>query len=407
MIKLYPRKILPDIQKYLGDETVIVIHGSRQVGKTHLLFLIRKHLESTGKKVYYFDLEYPEYLSLINSGIRNFMQFLKANNFDENKEAYIIIDEVQYLDNPSSFIKIIADHYKKIHLIVSGSSTFAIKTKFSDSLVGRTTNFELFPLNFAEFLEFKKVKINLKEAKDPVSIGLLKNMFKEYVLFGSYPKIVLEPEIEKKKRAILQIIDTYVKKDIKDFANIENVKKFNDLIYLLASQTGQLVNMQSLSKETNLSFPTLQKYLSILEETFVIKLLTPFSKSPSVEIAKTPKVFFYDSGLASLLWLKNFQETLLGSLFETAIFSLLVKKFSKEDIHYWRTKSKQEIDFIITKDNLVIPAEVKLNFERFNISPITSFTKKYKVKDYFVISLDGEKKNQHHIFPWELELLPI
>ena len=131
---------------------------------------------------------------------------------DSREKVFVFIDEIQYLKDPSSFLKLIADHQKGIKLIVSGSSSFAIKTKFKDSLAGRTVNFEIFNLSFREFLLFKKYPFEEGKVYTTKKIDELRGLFREYVLFGGYPRIVLTPETERKEKYLQQIIDTYVKK---------------------------------------------------------------------------------------------------------------------------------------------------------------------------------------------------
>lgn len=401
-MKLYNRTVFAEIKKYLGDEIVIVLQGARQVGKTHILLLIQKHLESQKRDVFYFDLEYPDLLLDFNSGVHALLSTLQAKGIKEKDEVFVLIDEIQHLDNPSSFIKIIADHHKNIKLIVSGSSSFEIGAKFTDSLVGRTVRFEIFPLSFEEFLHFKGKSYDLTHAKTSFVVSQLKQLYHEFVRFGGYPRIVLEGDEFKKKRFLLQIIDTYIRKDIRDLANVVDIKKFNDLLYVLASQSGGIVNIRSLSTQTHISYPTLKKYLFILEATFVIKLVKPYSKSPKVEISKNPKVYFHDTGLQSLLWLKDFQHTLLGPVFETNIFSELVKKYGKDFIYYWRTKNKVEVDFVLVRDNKVIPIEAKINFARFDGRAISSFCRRYKGNWWYVVGMEGKKENQHFVYGWEV-----
>lgn len=401
-MKIYKRSIIDSLTPYIGDETIIVLYGARQVGKTHILFYLRTYLSERGKKIVYYDLEYPELLADLNKGASVFLSDLQGKGYVPGEEIFVLIDEIQYLDHPSSFLKIVADHYKNIHLIVSGSSTFDIKSKFTDSLVGRSIAFEIFPLSFEEFLRFKETGYALPDVKSPSGILALIELYKEFIVFGGYPKVVLEGSQEKKKAYLLQMIDTYIRKDVRDLANVEDIKKFNSLLFVLASQSGQLLDMKALSSESGISFPTLQKYLAILEETFVIRLVTPYSKSPAVEISKNPKIFFYDSGLQSLLWLKNFQKTLLGNVFETNIFGELVKKFGRHVIHYWRTKTHQEIDFIVHTDTVLLPLEVKINFQQFSAQAMKLFRKKYNVDHGNVIGLMGEKPSEIGLFPWEI-----
>ncbi len=405
-MRLYKRKVFNKIEPYIGDETVIVLHGARQVGKTHILYYLREWLNKRDKKNFYYDLEYPELLEFFNKGVDSLISKITDEGYQKGEECYVMIDEIQYLDNPSSFLKIIADHHKNIHLIVSGSSTFEIKSKFKNSLAGRTVSFEVYPLDFEEYIEFIDENIKISDSLSEITIEKLKGLYLKFIKYGGYPKVVLENNEEKKKQLLVQLIDTYIRKDIKDLANISDIRKFNNMLKVLASQSGQLLDMQSLSREIEISLITLKKYISILEETYVIKLVSPYSKSASVEITKSPKIFFYDSGLQSILWLNNFQDVVLGSVFETNIFGELTKVFDRRDIAFWRTKTHMEIDFVIEKNiDPYLPIEVKLNFGNFNQRAINTFNKKYKLNNWKLIGLNGQKTNNNYIFPWEINKL--
>jgi predicted AAA+ superfamily ATPase len=295
-----------------------------------------------------------------------------------------------------------ADHHKHIRLIVSGSSTFDIKTKFTDSLAGRTLQFEVFPLSFAEFLTFKESAYTNTDNLSPAGLQQMKLLYAEYITFGGYPKIVLEPDGTKKKQHLLQLIDTYIRKDIRDLADVTDIAKFNGLLKILSSQSAQLLNISALSRETGISQPTVSKYLSILEETFVIKRVTPFSRSPKVEISKNPKVFFLDSGLQTLLWLSDFPTTMLGNVFETNVFGELIKRYGRQNINYWRTKSGLEVDFVVHRNSTLTALEVKSNFQAFSDRTITSFCRKHSITDWQVVGLEGKKTSRHALYPWEI-----
>lgn len=403
---LYRRTLLPQVVKYLGDDNVIVIHGARQLGKTHLLYLIAAELEARGQKYHYIDLEDPLMLETLNQGHIGLIAYLKGAGYQETEEIFVLIDEIQYLDQPSSLLKIIADHYKNIHLIVSGSSTFAIKSKFTDSLAGRTVDFVVYPLSFAEFLIFKDIRIDIAEATSPAHIQQLQALYLEYLLYGGYPKIVLTDEIEKKGKYLQQIIDTYIRKDIRDLGNIQDIGAFNKLLVLLASQSGNLLDVARLSRELRISVPTINKYLFLLQETYILRLVSPYSSNPNVELVKAPKIFFYDSGLASLLWFKSFPHVITGAAFETSVFGELVKKYGVDSVVFWRTKTKQEIDFILKQDwegkQTLVPIEAKVNFARFNAHAIESFGKRYEQNNYKVIGLEGNTGGSNYFYPWQL-----
>jgi len=401
---IYKRKIADKIVKYLDLDEIIVLHGARQVGKTHILFWLKNYLEKNKKDVFYIDLEDSRNKKILDLGVSEFIDLLREEGHspNEREKIYVFIDEIQYLENPSEFLKLIADHHKNIKLIVSGSSSFEIKSKFKDSLVGRTINFEIFALSFEEFLIFRKYYFEKDKRVTEKKIDELRLMYKEYVLFGAYPKIALTDEVEVKEKRIQQIIDTYIRKDIRELANIENIDKFNRLLEVLASQSGQLVNVSELANTCKLSKPTIEKYLFLLEQTYIIRLVRPYHKNIRSEISKAPKVFFYDTGIMQMLWLKELQREVIGSVFETSVFSELIKKYDKDNVYYWRTKDKKEIDFILKDKNNILPVEVKLNFERFSSRTIKYFMTKYNIKEYRVAGLEGRLINDFYIYPWQL-----
>ncbi|MBU2233882.1 AAA family ATPase, partial [Patescibacteria group bacterium] len=161
--KIYKRIIVDEIKKYLFTDDIIVLHGARQVGKTYILHWLNKYLKTKNKITYYIDLEDSRFVAILDAGVEDFIKHLQEQGLELNKKIFVFIDEIQYLKNPSMFLKLIADHYKKIKLIISGSSSFEIKSKFKDSLVGRTVNFEIFNLSFNEFLLFKNYYFDSKK----------------------------------------------------------------------------------------------------------------------------------------------------------------------------------------------------------------------------------------------------
>jgi len=139
-----------------------------------------------------------------------------------------------------------------------------------------------------------------------------------------------------------------------------------------------------------------------MENTYIIKLVKPYHKNLRSELFKTPEIFFYDTGLTHMLWLKEIPKEIIGSIFETAIFSEIVKRYSKDSVLYWRTKDKKEIDFILRVKNEITPIEVKINFAKFNPSSINYFKQRYGIKEYKVVGLNGKTKNASQSYPWEI-----
>jgi len=402
-IILFKRNIADKITPYLFTDDIIVLHGARQVGKTYILYYLAKLIQDKGEQAHFIDLEDSRLREILDKGVPSFISYLKEEGLLSEKKIFIFIDEIQYLENPSSFLKMIADHHKEIKLIVSGSSSFNIKSKFKDSLVGRTVNFDIFNLSFEEFLVFKDYFVDFKEIHTQKKIAEMVSLFEEYVKYGGYPKIVLTSEIDKKNKYLNQIIDTYIKKDIRDLAEIRDVDKFNRLLEVLASQSGQLLNVTELANTVNLSKITLEKYLFLLEETYIIKMVRPYSENKRKELFKTPKVLFFDTGLMNILWLREFPKEILDSVFETSIFSELIKKYGTEKVYFWRTADKKEIDFILKDKNILLPIEAKLNFANTDISVLKYFSSEYAMNDYKTVALYGKMGSKINvIYPWNL-----
>ena len=411
---LYRRTVLDEVFRYLRTDDIIVLHGARQVGKTSILMLLQGDLTKQGEKTIYLDLEDSRLVAVLDRGVDEFLRYLQEEGYDLDPmrlaggKLFVLIDEIQYLANPSSFMKLVADHHTYLKLIVSGSSSFEMKSKFRDSLVGRTVDFTIYPLSFREMLDFRGVPFAPSHAYTEIKTLELQSFYAEYALYGGYPKIVLTPDLAMKERYLQQIVDTYVRKDIRDLAEIKDVTKFNRLLEVLASQSGSLLNVAELCTTCTLTRPTVERYLFLLEQTFIIKLVRPFSRNLRSELSKMPKVFLCDSGLMQMLWLKQLQREVLGSVFETSIFAELLKLYGASQISFWRTADKKEIDFILRLPAASLPVEVKLNFPYATPPAIRSFfqagdrERADNGQDYRVVALYGKPAGDRMIYPWQL-----
>ena len=435
--KLLPREILPKIIPYLEAENIVLSTGARQTGKTSLLYLLIRHLQNKGippSQIVYFDLENIYDFSLLQNlkDFNNFWQVLKDKGVDTQKKVFVFIDEIQHLDNPSSFLKYLHDHYKpKLKFIVTGSSSLEIKRKFTDRLTGRIYRFVIKPLNFREFLEFKNEKrlakilltfdlnfwISAEHPEDnfkeinAADKYRLNELLKEYLLFGGYPAISLEETPLIKQKDLQEIYSLYIRRDIKDIGKIDDVSGYNNLVSLLCFQIGNLVKEQELSLSSGLSRPTVKKYLFLLENTYVLKLIPPYFTNKRTEITKTPKVYFEDVGLRNGA-INNFsllnQRADSGAILENFVFS----QISKEDdfsakIRFWRSQAKNEVDFIWQENiNEPYPIEVKLNYSHKQHLPsgLKSFINLYQPSKGFIVhtgefSLLELKKTKIYLIP--------
>jgi len=415
---IYKRAVIDEIIRFLPTSDIVVIHGSRQVGKTSILMFLQNHLHYEGQQTLYIDLEDSRFVSMLDKGVDEFIVYLTEQGFDltglreSGKKLFVMIDEIQYLANPSSFLKLLADHHRYLKVIVSGSSSFEMKSKFKDSLVGRTVSFEIYPLSFQEYLLFKGVPFTPVGQYTEKKTSELQALYTEFALYGGYPKIVLTQQADIKEKYLQQIIDTYIRKDIRDLAEIKDVNKFNRLLEVLASQSGNLLNIAELSNTCGLARDTIERYLLILEQTYILRLMRPFSRNIRSELFKTPKVFFYDTGLMQMLWLKRLQKELLGPVFETSVFAELVKHYGPDQVHYWRTGDKKEIDFVVMLPEAYLPVETKLHFPRTIPGVLRTFDAAYHsdhspVPGYRLVGLEGQLTEAGMVYPWQISGMPL
>ena len=346
-----PRDILTPLQENIDNNKAIGIIGSRQVGKSSVLFLLIRHLlrerNVPQEQIFYFNLDDLKLHELF----ANIPEFLHFIGKDSAKRRYVFIDEAQRLNNPGLFLKEIYDLNLNIKIFFSGSSQLELRSKTREHLVGRARIFQLHRLSFREYLQFN-TPITPRQALE------------EILVYGGYPEVALERDPLQKKLLIKDIYQSYVEKDITDFLKIDNVLAFNNLVKLLAVQTGNLLNRENLAKSLRIGRPVIEKYLDILESTFIIKRIYPFHRNYKKEITKTPKIYFLDSGLRNFV-INNFNPPELrpdlGTLFENFyLHELLCSDFhGLRKINFWRTTNQVEIDFIVQDEERLRAIEVK------------------------------------------------
>ncbi len=355
--------------------------------------------------VFYFDLEDLDMLNLCSQGVDFLIRYIDARTSYKGK-IYVFIDEIQYLDNASSFTKLMVDnHSNRFKLIVSGSSVLDIKSKMKQSLAGRTVTFEVFGLDFEEFLWFKKKTFNLDKIADEKTEKELEQLFEEFIIFGSYPRIALISEIDDRKYYLKELIQTYIKKDIRDIGKVRNIMKFNNFLRILADQTGNLLNIDELASSVGIARETIYDYLTLLEGTYIARRLAPFFRNLRSELTKMPKIYFEDSGVLNYLKYNDIVEKVSGQLFENSIYAELRKVVGLESLRYWRTQSKQEIDFVVEHKRKVFAFEVKKIYSGQKTTSLGYFSQKYPNSKSFIITLKKRKKIMQGIsvlYPWEI-----
>ncbi|MCG2689715.1 ATP-binding protein [Candidatus Parcubacteria bacterium] len=360
------RKIHQSIKKHLAQKQISVITGMRRTGKTTLIKKLLDEIASDNKL--YIDLQRLDNRDLfLEKNYENVLRALTEKGLDFSKRAYLALDELQLVPEAVSVLKYLYDHYK-IKFLVTGSSSFYLKNLFSESLSGRKKIFELYPLDFGEFLFFKHVKYAESDFLKNDFLGSqyerLKRYYEEFIKFGGFPEVVLAKNITQKKDLLVDILSSYINIDIKALADLKNDRDFYNLIKLLAGRIGAKLDLAKLSRLSGIARPTVQNYLNLLEKSYLIKRVSVFTKSPDREIVKAQKLYFCDNGLANLLY-----DLDGGFQFENAIFNQLSQK---GEIRYYGLKSGREIDFIL---NGKVAFEVKESPTDFDLKNLRGIAK--------------------------------
>lgn len=392
---------------HIEKKEITIITGARQVGKTTILKQVETYLKGKNLSSFFINLEDPEYLQLLNEHPKNIFRLF---SLPKNKRVYFLIDEIQYLDNPTNLLKYLYDEFSdRIKLIVSGSSAFYIDKKFKDSLAGRKKIFILYTLSLDEYLRFNNradlaelvAKIpyhNLSVEDIPVTEQREISLhIEQYQIYGGYPKIVLTENDNEKKELLNELLYSYIKKDITE-SGIKNQQKAMELLKILSEQIGCLLNTNTLSNLLKLSITAVENYLFTLKKSFHIVTISPYFNNIRKEIKKMPKIYFLDLGLRNAL-LRNFNSPYyrqdMGSIYENFIFRQFLDRLPLDEIHFWRTQQQNEVDFIL---NGKYAYEVKYNLSNFIPSKYKTFLSLYENIIFNVVYKIGEAKKIKGIF---------
>jgi len=397
---IYERGISSALRVNLDNDYILVIIGARQTGKTTLLRMLFNELEEAKKKCFYINLERLDFVSLLDNAPENLFKIIP--HVPKKNKSTVFIDEIQYLKNPTNFLKYFYDEYKDIiKLVISGSSAFYIDQKFRDSLAGRKRIFNLHTLSFREFLLFRQKEVLLNYLPDRFDEGnfdmlsampeLYKNdlmkMFSEYSCYGGYPRVVLAESLEEKRMIIEDLVSSNAKKDILE-SKLRYPERYFDLFKILVSQTGGLLNRNELAKTLQLSAQAVENYLYVMQKSFQIALVRSFHANIRKEIIKMPKVYFFDMGVRNYL-LNDFKDISLrsdkGPFLENLVFKQFLDKFPVDNIQFWRTQDKNELDFVVKSR---YGFEVKFNPRVFLPSRYQNFMSKNPGISVNVISYD-------------------
>lgn len=372
-MKIFERKVEKNIEKLLFKGKAILIFGPRQAGKTTLA---KKLVAMHGPLGAYFNCEL--------AGVRNAFVLGKPESIKEliGDKKIVVFDEAQTIMNIGAILKTFLDTYTGVQVIAIGSSSFDLANKINEPLTGRAFEFTLYPLSIEEISDTDRVS---------------RQEFFELLKTGMYPEVVRESDVSTKQNILKNIATNYLYKDVFIFESIKNPLVFENLIKMLAFQVGQLVSVNELSQSLGVSRATVEKYLRLLEQSYIIKRVNPFIKNGRNELKKAFKIYFIDLGIRnafidslSPVAERNDKE----GIFENFVFLELLKSHTNDafppQIYFWRTDKKMEIDFILYKDEKIQAIETKL--QRSDVS-FKKFLEIYRDAETGVLSVEDFIRN--------------
>lgn len=341
------RGIYSDLLTHSKKKQVTVITGMRRVGKSTAVKYILQQIEHNN--YLYLDCERIEIRVLFNgSNYEDIKNELELMGLNLSKPSIIALDEIQLVENLPSVIKYLYDTYD-IKFIVTGSSSYYMKNQFSESLAGRKRIFEMYPLSFKEFLQFKNVTVAdyskyAWKSFDKAWYNKFKDYYQEYIRFGGFPEVVLEDNEQDKIELLKDIINSYIELDVKLLSDYSISEDLYNLVKLLASRAGNKVDYTKISRITGINRQKVASYIQLLEYTYLIYQATPFTKNIDKEISQQTKLYFADTGILNILAGEQLSG---GQIFENAI---AIQLKTQGSIQYYQKKSGQEIDFIFNGD---------------------------------------------------------
>ena len=392
---MYIKRSLEDRVKYLAKHfPVVMVCGSRQVGKTTLL----RKIADENKTINYVTLDYPRIRQLAKEDPELFLQ---------QYSAPLIIDEIQYAPELLQYIKIKVDEIDgNGQYYLTGSQMFHMMNEVSESLAGRVGVLSMYSLSRAEIegrdsIPFNPANITNIESNDTIS-----NIF-DMIIRGGMPQIVSDPDLSYEDY-YGSYIQTYIERDIRDLINVKDENKFVKFISCIAARTSQEVNLSDVSKDVEVDRKTVEKWLSVLVSSGIVVLLHPYSGNTIKRIVKRPKLYFMDTGLACYLSMWNNARALelsamAGAMFENYVISEIIKGYANNGISirsrlaYYRDNNGKEIDLLILDNGKIYPVEIKKSAD----------PGKSSIKNFSVLSSLSEETGEGAVLCMSNMTIPI
>ncbi len=372
-MNLIKRKLEGLVTRQLGKNKVILIMGTRRVGKTVLADTIKRSYKEQVLVLNAEDFDVQEILK--NRSVANYKRII-------GKATLLIIDEAQVLPHIGQILKLMIDHIPELTIIATGSSSFDLANKTGDPLTGRLIQFHLYPLSQAEI------------ATNENALETIQNL-EERLVFGSYPELFHLTDSQEKSSYLLQLVQSYLLKDILAYEGIRQSDKIVKLLRLIAFQCGAEVSYNELAGQLGISKNTVENYLDLLSKVFIVYKVGAYSTNLRKEVSKSSKWFFYDNGIRNAI-INDFRLLALrndtGLLWENYLFAERIKKNAYEgknlQYYFWRNYNQQEVDLIEVENGHLTAFEFKYSPDK-KVKKPAAFATAYPDVDFQVISKDN------------------
>lgn len=373
----FERSLYAELKEHLNRPQITVLTGMRRTGKTTLVKQLMT--DSAMSQTLYIDLErIDNRLLWTETNYEVIVQVLTQRGLRFDEPVLLALDEIQLVPNLPSVLKYLYDTYA-IKFIVTGSSAYYLKNQFTESLAGRKKLFEVYPLSFGEMLTFRGIQagpLTYEQAACFVRAEYerLKNYYEDYILFGGFPEVVLADKAADKQDLISDILSSYINFDILTLSDIRDPANLYKLIKLLAVRVGTKIDVAKLTSLVGLARQTVENYLNLLEQSYLIRTVPVLANSPDREIVKARKLYFLDNGIASLAG-----DLGSGARFENAVFNQLLHR---GEVAYYQLKSGREIDFVVDK---AVGMEVKETAAEGDLKQVKSLGQNLALSQHYVV----------------------
>lgn len=365
-----PRDITSIVKKWLKPQKAVIIKGARRTGKTELV----KHIQGQYKGS-------TEYLNAEDADVQAMLSHRTIQNYRTlfSNTGLLIIDEAQVIPEIGKIVKLIVDEIAGIRVLITGSSSISLSRTSGEPLTGRKIEIDLYPFSLNE----------LRNKYTPVEI---RQHLEDRIVYGSYPEIVTLQSGDEKRMYLEEIVRSYLLKDVFMLNDLREGEKINQLLRMLAYQVGQEVSYHELGNALGMSKNTVERYLYLLKDAYVLFPVEGFQKNLRKEISKSRKWYFIDTGIRNAI-ISDFKGTEfrpdIGQLWENYVVIERLKyhrsTLQSTNLHFWRTYDRQEIDIIETNGNEIQAFEIKWKLGSKPVNVPKGFSKAYPYAEFRVV----------------------